>query len=555
MPSCPLSPSVCVPSAFPVLFSRPLPLTPLTSPLQNDTLLNALSKMNWQYAALPSEFAAHLVACMSSKQIYLKHPQVLSSVVAAFGYMVWPWDALSTDLQHIFLDAFAVSMSSEDPFRSFSFFLTGLGRMGVPWSAVPALQPAIMRAFKELLQKPACKDVWVRFTNSLQGMSLMGLRWTALDKRLRGDILAAYEANHLHRHPQHICTFITALQSMGAQFADLEELLPTIEEFANFSNESLSSATVLTEGRHIRPAELVQLIAGLQGMGAYWDQLPGRELDTLIAHLAADMSTQELITSLHSMTVMEASLSGMKSAALRTVVPVLEATVNSMNAQELTGFIHDLALLSFDLKDTKKLQVASGLFNAVLKRFKTLKLAQKDSAFFFEVMASMPEGKDLLTNEMLIMPPSPLAKKLQKDVHRQFSSALTKALQGHPGQFHVLNAFEGQDCSMDVDIAIFYDRKLLAFVEIDSSEALRPDSSKRVKRLVARKDFQYAQHYPEANLYRLFAERIESKGPEAVARKLVENHLIKSIEETSEEKTKERRAEKTKEKSKDKKKK
>ncbi|RYH31162.1 hypothetical protein EON65_03350 [archaeon] len=202
-----------------------------------------------------------------------------------------------------------------------------------------------------------------------------------------------------------------------------------------------------------------------------------------------------------------------------------------MYSLTLMTFDCDFSLLDGDVKylseqdkvDRRKLEILLNIHDIFLQRFPTLagntytRENYDQFSIYFEAAKLHPCLKSMIVKRLRQVPkisgPSML---LPSRTHASIAVALSDHLAGLDDRFSIFNEFSGLAGIFPIDIAVYYDDELYAFIEVDGSFHYRSDGSilQSKDRL---KECLYKQHYPTVPLYRIKRDQIMEVGPERAA--------------------------------------
>eukprot|EP00981_Chlorochromonas_danica_P007455 scaffold1754_cov180-Ochromonas_danica.AAC.11 len=275
-------------------------------------------------------------------------------------------------------------------------------------------------------------------------------------------------------------------------------------------------------------------------MEALWRYLPREALEAVLIHMLPGSYQQELSNVIYALGVLEARWDDLSLDVLQALTKVAKSRIDKMSVQELANIMYAFALMTYDcdydysttsttttttstitsttnLVDTVKREKMSLLWtfhHVMLEKFSKLELAEYNQenydqfSIYFEFLSVLPGGRRR----------SGPAGNVPSRLHAMTANALEEALIQFSSKFSIFNEFSGLGGVFPIDVAIYYDDKLFAFVEVDGDFHYGPDQ--QLQRKDRLKEFIYNMRYPDVPLYRIRFDQIHSLGAEQAGKAL-----------------------------------
>lgn len=258
--------------------------------------------------------------------------------------------------------------------------------------------------------------------------------------------------------------------------------------------------------------QLFNLLQGLSKMSALWNHLPIDALEAALTQIAPELSRHGLASTLLSLGTMGAAWKSMQPCTLYALTEALKVHGPLMSSQEMANSMYGLALMFFDCQQQDDNQQAwSMLWEAIqtlTQRFSSfprdgfIQCDTSQFSLFFELIATMPAGKQLIADALGQKPIFSSETHVPSVLHMAVAEALPKALSAlQAGSFRVVNEFSGINGAFEVDIAVYHADRLIALVEVDGSFHYTVDGG--LRRIDHFKEHLYACQFPTVPLLRI----------------------------------------------------
>jgi hypothetical protein len=433
---------------------------------------------------------------------YRINEQEVCSTVYGFAKMKNArWSELSPELRHALIELtgqLAAMGSLCLACTAYSF-----GVLGAQWSDLPErIQELLISSAAEV----SLQDQTI--SNVVYGMSLLGVQWSEMDPRLRS-------------------TLMTSLR-----------------------DPNVFSSTLPACGQHV-----CNTLWGLAKMGVAWHTLPQENLLRPLVSVFKTLQAQETANAFYALAIMDASWTELS-------VEVRDALMNSRQfnkhdwlIQEVANVVYSLALLTCDFpyeppgpgnsKDMKKLWAYHDEMIHLLSSYSVESFAIENYdqfSIYFEMLDAMPGGYDFVVERLGKIPTlSGPAATVPSRLHALTAHRMLEALNALPlgwplkpgmqPRFSIQNEFNGLRGVFPVDVAVYYDDRLIALVEIDGEfhykvspldeaeegaigppRTLSAEDSKTLRRKDKLKELCYRKKYPDVDFFRIRDDQIEALG-------------------------------------------
>lgn len=279
------------------------------------------------------------------------------------------------------------------------------------------------------------------------------------------------------------------------------------------------SLLLLIDGNCLDGQDGVMVLSGLANMGAVWAQLPRQTLEHMIGNIAPKVDQQNMAGCIYNLAVLGASWDGLPLTTISALCNAFEISAPRMDTQSIANSMFGLAMLSFDIssaieaQDKRELLLSAS--RAALRKFRQIDKSSGSTekcwsqfSTFFEVLRTLPGGKQLIAEELGNRPSFASHRRNQEptSLHRDLSGALQNML---GGKFHVANKVDRlQAGTLEADMVVSHKNgTLIAFVEINGKmDHVMVNDTLALRRRQLLKQHLYAQHYPDAPLFRVVVD-------------------------------------------------
>jgi len=432
--------------------------------------------------------------------IYRINEQEVCSTVYGFAKMGAQWSELSPELRQALIEVtgqLAAMGSLCLACTAYSF-----GVLGMQWSEFPeSIQELLISSAEEAsLQDQTMANV-------VYGMSLLGVQWVEMDPRLRNTLMSSL------RDP------------------------------------NVFSSTLPSCGQHV-----CNTLWGLAKMGVAWPSLPQENLLRPFVAVHKTLCAQETANAFYALAIMDAAWTGLSQEVQDALLFSRQYNKEDWLIQEVANVVYSLALLTCDFpyeppgpSNTLEMKKLWAYHDEMITLFTSYSLESfaienyDQFSIYFEMLTAVPGGYDFVVERLgkmpnLSGPTATVPSRLHALTAHRMLEALNALPMGWPlkpgmePRFSIQNEFNGLRGVFPVDVAIYYDDRLVALVEIDGefhykvsplieseegTEGQRvwtAEDSKTLRRKDKLKELCYRNKYPDVGYFRIRDDQIEALG-------------------------------------------
>jgi hypothetical protein len=274
-------------------------------------------------------------------------------------------------------------------------------------------------------------------------------------------------------------------------------------------------------------------------MDATWNSLPKDVLSTAFVNCADKFNSQEAANSIYGFAVVDVAWDDLSVEVHEAIEHTVLRAVTKFTIQEMSNLMYSLALLTFDadssafasavdeqingsLPHTQSENILLNVHSALLKLFVELDQATyyKENfdqfGVYFAFMRAWPGGEKLVLSLLGEIPSTtgPTAT-IPSWLHTRTIESTMSWLNG---RFSVQHEFNGLNGVFPVDAGIFFNDKLLVFIEVDGEFHYK--GIQQLRRKDRLKEFLYRHAFPNIPLYRIRHDQCELLGYDKVGKSL-----------------------------------
>ena len=478
-------------------------------------LVYGLGMLGAQLAELP-RLVGEAIMLAFQKVCRELNEQEVCSIMYGFAYMGANWVAMPEVLRRSML----VSIANLDKVDNVCLACTiyTLGLLGARWEQLPLRLREILCRTAE---RTDLRDQVL--SNILYGLALMEVSWLDLEEGLRSKLLATFQdkvaedifSSSSRDFPQHLSNSLWGLAKMQVPLA----LLPAdkLEEFVRKGEAGGGNSS-------FKPQEITNTIYSLTLMDAKWRDLA---VETRLALrdsiIRLNFSVQELGNLMYSLSILTFESHIASSGCLKKEREAMERE----HRVSYLWDVHRKLLLDFQrqLPEIKRSSGATaqplpGKVAAAGPPASAEMEYYDQFAMYFALMNSVPQCKAFVCEVLgckevpTVSGPGPtVPSALHTNVVRSTSRALQLLEHGVDGgsRFSFFNEFNGLRDVLNIDCAVYFDNRLLAFIEIDGGFHYNPVSN-QLRSKDRMKESLYALAFPSIPLFRIRWDQVEVLG-------------------------------------------
>eukprot|EP00607_Mallomonas_marina_P005590 CAMPEP_0182429986 /NCGR_PEP_ID=MMETSP1167-20130531/35687_1 /TAXON_ID=2988 /ORGANISM="Mallomonas Sp, Strain CCMP3275" /LENGTH=271 /DNA_ID=CAMNT_0024614471 /DNA_START=42 /DNA_END=858 /DNA_ORIENTATION=+ len=233
---------------------------------------------------------------------------------------------------------------------------------------------------------------------------------------------------------------------------------------------------------------IANTIWGLGKMDADWTLIPGNQLINSFER-CHEFTSQEITNIVYGLAIMDASWVSISRSGRRALLQEIMSKAISNTIQEVANLMYSIVIITYDyVAETKKaknelLDIHHFLLMAYLNINKSETEPEPENfyqfAMYFEyVELTYPELLEEMVGAMPIVA-GPSAT-VPSGLHSRAVEAILKTLLEASPKFSIFNEFNGLKSGVfPIDAAVYYDEKLIAFIEVDGDFHYRKIGQKK----------------------------------------------------------------------------
>jgi len=129
---------------------------------------------------------------------------------------------------------------------------------------------------------------------------------------------------------------------------------------------------------------------------------------------------------------------------------------------------------------------------------------------YFDLVELLP-FRNIVIDALGVFPPcSGPCGTIPSTTHGMVANAMLASLQEVDNGYEIFNEFNGFTGVFPIDVAVYKNQKLVAFVEIDGAHHYNIEG--KLKRKDSLKEFLYSKKYPNIEIFRIRSDQCEAIG-------------------------------------------